>query len=89
MDNETNTQTRTIRPTGGLNDQRNDAVLRLDGRIEKSFTIGRASAGAFLLAENLLNDDDLVIESASPNATTLIGTRDFGRRFEIGALFAF
>jgi len=89
LDEMDNAQTRTILPTGALNDQRNDTVWRLDGRIEKSFTIGRASASGFLLVENILDDDDLVIESATPDATTLIGTRDFGRRFEIGALFSF
>jgi len=89
LDSAANAQARTILPTGGLNDQRNDAAWRLDGRLEKSFTMGRVSAGGFLLVENMLNDDDLVIESAAPGAVALIGERDFGRRFEIGALFTF
>ncbi len=89
LDNASNAQTRTIVPTGGINDQRNDAAWRLDGRIEKSFTMGRASAGGFLLVENMLNDDDLVIESATTASATLDAQRDFGRRFEIGALFSF
>lgn len=89
LDSAANAQARTILPTGGLNDQRNDEAWRLDGRLEKSFTMGRVSAGGFLLVENMLNDDDLVIESAAPGAVALIGERDFGRRFEIGALFTF
>jgi hypothetical protein len=89
LDSEANAQTRTILPTGGLNDQRNNSALRLDGRLEKSFAMGGVTAGGFLLVENLLNDDDLVIESAAPGAATLIAERDFGRRFEIGALFSF
>ena len=89
LDSAENAQARTILPTGELNDQRNDAVWRLDGRIEKNFTMGSVSAGGFLLVENMLNDDDLVIESAAPGAVALIGERDFGRRFEIGALFTF
>ena len=89
LDDQNNTQARPVLPTGGLNDSRNDAAWRLDGRIEKSFTRGRVSAGAFLLVENILNEDDLVIESATPDAVTLTGHRDFGRRFEIGAIFGF
>jgi len=43
----------------------------------------------FAIGENLLNSDDLTIVSIESNGTGLVGSKDFGRRFELGALLAF
>lgn len=90
--------------TGEKNDQRNDSVLRVDGRIEKRFTMGRIQASAFLEGENLLDANDLRFLQVDIGDRSLDGgagagdrrtavvtdaTRDYGRRWEIGAAFFF
>ncbi|HET9481960.1 MAG TPA: hypothetical protein VFP98_09420, partial [Candidatus Polarisedimenticolia bacterium] len=89
FDSSGNSLTRTLYPTGRRNDQRNESAWKLDARVEKGFRIGRVSAAGFLLAENLLNDDTLQLRTVSESGEILNGRRDFGRRFEIGALFGF
>ena len=82
------------------NIHRNHAAYVLNGRVMKSFVIGKASASAFLEVYNLLNTDDLRLERIDqiparlienrngdiliPPVYNLIGERDFGRRYQIG-----
>jgi len=90
--------------TGEKNDQRNDSVLTVDGRIEKRFTIGRVQTSAFIEGENLLDSNDLrflLVDAgdrdldegagASDRRTSVLtdATRSYGRRWEIGAAFFF
>ncbi|HET8948492.1 MAG TPA: carboxypeptidase regulatory-like domain-containing protein [Candidatus Polarisedimenticolia bacterium] len=84
--------------TESRNDHRNNAVLNLGGRARKTFVLGRNTAGIFLEVFNILNTDDLHLESYEvspakinqvnlPNGQgplQLNGTRAFGRRFQIG-----
>jgi len=84
---------RTFFPTEQRNDQRNGAQWQVDARIEKNFTIGsHVQASGFLNVQNLLNADWLVINTydLTPlNGVGLNGGRNFGRRFELGAIFNF
>ncbi len=78
-------------PSGEINDERNEGIWRIDGRVEKSFTAGGVDISGYLLVENLLDSDDLEIRQAfvevdSPNVDA---ARDAGRRFEIGAIVDF
>ena len=79
------------------NSRRNNAVLNFGGRARKTFVLGRHTAGVFLEVFNILNTDDLhlVTYEVSPQislvkdpegkgAVELNGTRQFGRRFQIG-----
>ncbi len=90
--------------TGEKNDQRNDSVLKVDGRIEKRFTMGRVQTSAFLQGENLLDSNDLRLllvdagdrdldggGGAGDRRTSVLtdATRSYGRRWEIGAAFFF
>jgi hypothetical protein len=86
--------------TQNRNIHRNHAAYVLNGRVMKSFVIGKASASAFLEVYNLLNTDDLRLEKIDqipgrlienrggdiliPAVYNLIGERDFGRRYQIG-----
>jgi len=92
FDSTGNTLFRSFYPTGQRNDQRNSSWWKIDGRVEKNFTIGRVQASAFLSAENLLDEGQLAIEEldiASIGGLPLDSTRDIGRRFEVGAIFDF
>ncbi len=89
VDDAGNVLERTLLPTNERNDQRNGSRWRLDGRIEKSFRIRRVDAAAYLIVENLLNDDTPTIATVSLDGQSLTAARDFGRRFEIGGLFGF
>jgi hypothetical protein len=85
------------------NSERNDAVLNVDVGVRKNFVIGRHLAGASLEVSNLLNSDDLRINSYEPSAgkgydiggltpilpLQLDATRRFGRRFQLGFRFEF
>jgi hypothetical protein len=80
------------------NSRRNNAVLNLGGRARKTFVIGRHTAGIFFEVFNILNTDDLHLVSFEPSPAEisqvdspngqgplqLNGTRQFGRRFQIG-----
>jgi hypothetical protein len=82
--------------TQDRNIHRNHATYALNGRVMKSFVMGKASASAFLEVYNLLNTDDLRVEKIDqipgrmqgnvfrPAIYNLIGERDFGRRYQIG-----
>jgi outer membrane receptor protein involved in Fe transport len=82
--------------TQNRNIHRNHAAYVLNGRVMKSFVMGKASASAFLEVYNLLNTDDLRVEKIDqipgqdngiyfrPAVYNLIGERDFGRRYQIG-----
>ncbi len=77
------------------NDQRNAAVLNINLEAQKSFVLGKMASRFFFTVENLLNKDDLTINSyepASPDrsgALQLDSTRRFGRRFQLGLQFEF
>jgi hypothetical protein len=81
-----NVNTRTIYVTQQRNDQRNGGSWDLKARVEKGFTLGLASAEAYLSVENLLDDDDLILSAY--RITTAGGAseqrRRFGRRMELG-----
>jgi outer membrane receptor protein involved in Fe transport len=92
LDSSGNIMLRTFYPSSQRNDQRNVGVWELDGRLEKSFEIGRLRASAFLNVDNLLNSDDLTIlqvNQQSVGAGGMSSYREFGRRFELGASFQF
>jgi hypothetical protein len=90
QDSDGNHDVRYFLPSGETNDERNQGIWRVDGRIEKSFTAGGVDIAGYLLAENLLDSDDLVIRQAFDDVVSGIdATRDAGRRFEIGAIVDF
>lgn len=83
---------RTLFPSQQRNDQRNEGIWTIDGRLEKNFVIGKVGAAGYLICENILNSDDLVINQLNLEAFDGVGIdpeRRFGRRFEIGATFNF
>ena len=91
-DSTGNTIFRTFFPTSQRNDQRNEGAWKIDTRVEKNFVIGKVQASAFLNIDNLFDSDDLTITTYNTrafNGIGLNGTREFGRRFEIGAVFNF
>jgi hypothetical protein len=89
--------------TEARNSHRNNSVLNLGGRARKTFVLGRNTAGVFMEVFNILNTDDLHLVSFeespaaiqqvdSPNGQgplQLNGTRQFGRRFQVGFQIAF
>ncbi|HKQ99013.1 MAG TPA: carboxypeptidase regulatory-like domain-containing protein [Candidatus Polarisedimenticolia bacterium] len=74
------------------NSRRNHGTFTLGGRARKSFVLGRNTAGVFLEVFDILNTDDLRIESYEPvplqrsvtGPLQINGTRQFGRRFQLG-----
>jgi hypothetical protein len=92
QDSTGNTIFRSFFPTGQRNDQRNVGQWRVDGRVEKSFTIGKVQASGFVNVQNILNSDDLTINGYDLTALDGVGlnaTRNFGRAWEIGTTFNF
>ncbi|HKY31746.1 MAG TPA: carboxypeptidase regulatory-like domain-containing protein [Candidatus Polarisedimenticolia bacterium] len=92
LDSTGNTIFRSFFPTEQRNDQRNEGIWTVDGRLEKAFNLGRVQASAFLNVQNLLNSDDLILTEYDLTALDglgLEGQRNFGRRFELGATFNF
>jgi hypothetical protein len=84
------------------NDHRNRSTLNIGARARKSFVIGHQTAGIFLEVFNLLNTDDLHIITYEPVAPDISqantpsagplqinGTRQFGRRFQVGFQISF
>jgi hypothetical protein len=84
------------------NDHRNRSTLNIGARARKSFVIGHQTAGIFLEVFNLLNTDDLHIITYEPvppdisqantpsaGALQINGTRQFGRRFQVGFQISF
>jgi len=87
QDETGNINFRQFYPTRQRNDQRNSGQWLIDGRIEKTMRIGHVLASGFLLAQNLTNSDGLVLTEfnvAARNGVGLQGSRNFGRRWEIG-----
>jgi outer membrane receptor protein involved in Fe transport len=68
------------------NIHRNHPYYNLNVRTEKSFVIGKVSAGAFFEIFNLLNTDDLRVFEIDDRVDSLQSaeTRQFGRRFQFG-----
>ncbi len=92
QDNVANQIFRTFFPTAQRNDQRNEGFWEIDTRLEKNFVLGKVQAAGFISIENILNEDYLAIDDFNERAFDGIGldaTRDFGRRFELGATFNF
>jgi hypothetical protein len=88
FDSMINPTFRQIYPTGQRNDQRNNGRWLVDLNLRKTFSIGRATAGAEFTVTNLLNSDDLEIgniNDASDALQLVSGTeRRFGRRYQLG-----
>jgi outer membrane receptor protein involved in Fe transport len=92
LDSTGNTIFRGLFPTQQRNDMRNEGAWRIDGHVEKAFTIGRVQASGFINIQNMLNSDDLTIIQHDLSAIDGVGlqaNRVFGRRFELGATFNF
>jgi len=92
QDSTGNTIFRSFFPSGRRNDQRNGGQWRIDAHLERSFIIRKVRASGFLNVQNLLNGDELVVTSYDLTALNGVGLnaiRNTGRRFEIGASFAF
>jgi len=88
--------------TVSRNSLRNDATLMLGARARKNLVLGRTTAGLFIEVFNLLNTDDLHLERYEPvppnlsdptsdksGPLQLDGSRQFGRRFQIGFQVSF
>jgi hypothetical protein len=84
------------------NDHRNHSTLNIGARARKSFVLGHQTAGVFLEVFNLLNTDDLHIITYEPvppdlspgtgavsSPLQINGTRQFGRRFQVGFQISF
>ncbi len=80
------------------NSRRNASTLNLGGRAKKTFVIGKYTSALFLEVFNILNSDSLRIYTYEPTPPQVVnpgstlsqgpvqinGTRQFGRRFQIG-----
>ena len=76
--------------TGRKNDQRNASQLSVDGRVEKRLNLGRWQASAFLSAENLMGDQELILRQVDRDRRDITdGQERLGRRWEIGASILF
>jgi len=87
--------------TGGVftgetrNSRRNAPILNIDLQATKAFVIGRFNSKLFLAIQNVLNQDDLTIETYEPASSNRGGNlqldaeRRFGRRYQIGFQFDF
>jgi outer membrane receptor protein involved in Fe transport len=86
VDNLSNPTFRTIYPTEQRNDHRNEGRWLIDLNLRKDFDLGRTKAGVELTVENLLNSDDLEIQSTNDffESFQLTAVRRFGRRFQLG-----
>jgi hypothetical protein len=84
------------------NSLRNDPTLNVGVRARKNLVLGRTTGGLFLEVFNLLNTDSLRIERYEPIPPNLVdptsetsgpvqldGTRQFGRRFQVGFQISF
>jgi outer membrane receptor protein involved in Fe transport len=85
-DNLYNPTFRTIYPTEQRNDHRNEGRWLIDVNLRKDFHLGRTSAGVEFTVTNLLNSDDLEIQSINDfyNSFQSTAVRRFGRRFQLG-----
>jgi hypothetical protein len=80
------------------NSRRNAATLNFGGRARKTLVIGKYTSALFLEVFNILNSDPLHISTYEPTppqvvnpgttlsagAVQINGTRNFGRRFQVG-----
>jgi len=81
-------RTRLLYPTGQRNDQRNESFWNFDLRVAKDFNLaGGKTLGLSAEVFNLLNADPLRIFEVNNDRAAAV--RDFGRRFQLGATFAF
>jgi hypothetical protein len=81
---------RTTYPTGQRNDQRNEGRWMLNLHYRKGFTCRGLSASVGVDVENLLNTDDLAVDTVDVDA--FIGVeaeRRFGRRWQLSAELTF
>jgi len=96
------TSQRIFSITGSKNDQRNNSVFTVNGRLEKRFAFGNFHASAFIEGENLFDSNDLHLlrvddgnrdlgtgTADSDHAIVTEGDYNYGRRWEIGASFLF
>jgi hypothetical protein len=75
---------RTIYPTGQRNDQRNEGVWVVDLNYQKNMTFGRVSSSIGVEVQNLLNADDLRVDTYSQyDFIALDSERRFGRRWQL------
>jgi hypothetical protein len=87
LDDVGNTSQRVAFPTGERNDQRNGGSWDIDVRLERSFTLGKASMEAFFEADNLLGENGMTLSeyNISTEGFGLDGSRqNFGRRWQMG-----
>ena len=81
---------RTTFPTHQRNDQRNEGIWNIDLNYRKNFTFGKNHASVGIEVQDLLNSDDLIINSV--DTTRFLGLnsqRHFGRRWQLSAEFHF
>jgi hypothetical protein len=77
------------------NSQRNDSIYLINLRAQKAFVLGRYNSKLFLTVEDVLNTDNLDINTYEPGNTNTQGSlqldaeREFGRRFQVGFEFEF
>jgi hypothetical protein len=77
------------------NSQRNDSIYRINLRAQKAFVLGKYNSKLFLTVDDILNTDDLDIDTYDPGNTNTQGAvqlnaeREFGRRFQVGFEFEF
>ena len=77
---------RTTYPSSARNDQRNEGSWTVNLSYRKAFHYRTVDASVGVEVVNLLNADDLVIESVEPTQKLgLEATRRFGRRWQLSA----
>jgi len=81
---------RTTYPSSARNDQRNEGAWTVNVSYRKAFHYRVLDASVGVEAVNLLNADDLVIESVEPTQKLgLEATRRFGRRWQLSMALNF
>jgi len=81
---------RTTYPSGARNDQRNEGSWTVSLSYRKAFHYRSLDASVGVEVVNLLNADDLVIESVEPTQKLgLEATRRFGRRWQLSMALHF
>jgi len=77
------------------NDRRNPSILNIDLQASKAFVMGPLNSKVFFTIENVLNTDDLTINTYEPDNPNRAGNlqldaeRRFGRRYGLGFQFEF
>ena len=76
---------RTSYPTGQRNDQRNEGSWDIDLSYRKDFHFRHVTAAVSVEVENVLNNDDLRIVTVDRSQFLgITGSRNFGRRWQLG-----